>query len=168
MEKWFDRGFAFSFGTDMYPGIYRDLISAPDRLGDAVAGLSGNVLVFRPPDGGWSIKEHAGHLSVLEPIWRARLHDILEQREVLTRADLTNRATTEANFNAKPIGQILDDFAAQRAETIDLCGRIDMLDERKTSLHPRLQQQMRLIDLAYFVAEHDGHHIARIKELATS
>jgi hypothetical protein len=32
------------------------------------------------------------------------------------------------------------------------------------SLHPRLKTPMRVIDLAYFVAEHDDHHLARVRE----
>jgi hypothetical protein len=34
-----------------------------------------------------------------------------------------------------------------------------------TSLHPRLQQPMTVTDHAFFVAEHDDHHLARISEL---
>ena len=32
-------------------------------------------------------------------------------------------------------------------------------------LDPRLRTPMRLIDLGFFVAEHDDHHLARITEL---
>ncbi len=35
----------------------------------------------------------------------------------------------------------------------------------KIALHPRLNQPMRVIDLAQFVAEHDDHHIQTINEL---
>jgi hypothetical protein len=31
--------------------------------------------------------------------------------------------------------------------------------------HPRLKTPMRLVDHLYFVAEHDDHHLARIREL---
>jgi hypothetical protein len=41
-----------------------------------------------------------------------------------------------------------------------------MLDQSRTSLHPRLQQPMRMIDHAYFVAEHDDHPIERIRAIA--
>jgi hypothetical protein len=34
-----------------------------------------------------------------------------------------------------------------------------------TSLHPRLKVPMNVIDLAYFVAEHDDYHLVRISEL---
>jgi hypothetical protein len=42
------------------------------------------------------------------------------------------------------------------------------LDEQilsSTSIHPRLNQPMRPIDMAQFVLEHDEHHIETIKEI---
>ena len=34
--------------------------------------------------------------------------------------------------------------------------------------HPRLNQPMNVVDLGYFVAEHDDYHLARITELLTA
>ncbi len=34
-----------------------------------------------------------------------------------------------------------------------------------SALHPRLQKPMNIVDVAYFVAEHDDYHLARIGEL---
>jgi len=36
----------------------------------------------------------------------------------------------------------------------------------KTAWHPRLKVRMRLVDLAYFVAEHDDHHLASMVIIA--
>ena len=35
-----------------------------------------------------------------------------------------------------------------------------------SAIHPRLQQPMRLVDMLYFTAEHDDHHLAQMTELA--
>ena len=35
----------------------------------------------------------------------------------------------------------------------------------RTALHPRLRQPMSVVDLCFFVAEHDDHHLRTIKEL---
>ena len=46
--------------------------------------------------------------------------------------------------------------------------RLDNYDAtfaERTALHPRLQQKVRVIDLVFFIAEHDDHHLARISEL---
>lgn len=40
-------------------------------------------------------------------------------------------------------------------------------DLERSARHPRLGSPMRVIDLAYFVAEHDDHHMARLRELVT-
>jgi hypothetical protein len=39
-------------------------------------------------------------------------------------------------------------------------------DVERTALHPRLKRPMRLIDLCFFVAEHDDHHLAIVSRLA--
>lgn len=164
-KKWFERKFDFNMGAGQYSAIYGQLNGAPDRLSAAVYGLA-EVVLDRQPQGGWSIKEHVGHLSLMEPIWRARFGDINEGRPYLTMADLSNRATTEAGFNQFALDILLDRFLAERKMTIVLLDTLNMGDKSRTSLHPRLQQPMRMIDHAYFVAEHDDHHIERIHEIA--
>jgi hypothetical protein len=49
-------------------------------------------------------------------------------------------------------------------------GLLDLQDDQLlgTALHPGLKTPMRIIDLAYFVAEHDDHHLASIREMMTS
>jgi hypothetical protein len=44
----------------------------------------------------------------------------------------------------------------------------DQADWVRSALHPRLKTPMRLLDLAFFVAEHDDHHLATISELLRS
>jgi uncharacterized damage-inducible protein DinB len=165
-KKWFERKFDFDFGADHYAAIYMQLKQAPDRLKEVVGKLAADVLDHKP-GGGWSIKEHMGHLALMEPIWRVRFHDITERKPGLSPADLTNAATTEANFNSHSIGALLGQFLAERMTTLALLDTLNMLDESRTSLHPRLKQPMRMIDLAYFVAEHDEHHILRIREIVS-
>jgi uncharacterized damage-inducible protein DinB len=162
--KWFDRKFDLGFDTERYAAIYARLQQAPDVVKRIVAHLPEETLLYKP-EGKWSIKEQIGHLSVLEPIWRIRFQDIREEKPRLTPADLDNRATTEAGFNTYALEALLEKFTVERKATLSLLDSIDALDTTKTSLHPRLQQPMRIIDLAYFVAEHDDHHMACIREL---
>ena len=47
--------------------------------------------------------------------------------------------------------------------------RLDRWDASRlsvTALHPRLNQPMRVVDMAFFTAEHDDHHLARMTELS--
>jgi hypothetical protein len=62
----------------------------------------------------------------------------------------------------------------RRFATIDdnglLPGILERLDDEleRCVVHPRLGTPMRLVDLAYFIAEHDDHHLARLRELTTT
>jgi len=94
-----------------------------------------------------------------------RLDDFEAGRDALTAADMTNRKTHEANHNADTIANIL---AAFRKERMEFVRRLDAYDEafvQRMALHPRLQTRIRVIDLVFFIAEHDDHHLARISEL---
>jgi hypothetical protein len=113
----------------------------------------------------WSIQEQAGHLLDLEPLGMGRLDDFEAGRETLRAADMDNRKTHEANHNANTIANIL---AAFRQERMAFVKRLDGYDEafvQRTAWHPRLKVDMRVLDLAFFIAEHDDHHLARISEL---
>ena len=78
---------------------------------------------------------------------------------------MTNRRTKEAGYNDVAAVTILEFLRARRT---DLVKRLEELSEEqiaRTALHPRLQVPMRVVDWAYFIAEHDDHHLARIREL---
>ena len=162
--NWFDRKFSFEETQNTFPSIMERLAGTPLRLEAKVKGLAEEVLVHSE-DASWSIKENIGHLSDLEPLWQGRLSDIIGNKSELREADLQNITTHEANHNEKHITELLEAFQEIRRKTLE---QLTILDERsifKSAIHPRLKIPMRTIDLFYFVAEHDDHHLARITEL---
>jgi uncharacterized damage-inducible protein DinB len=163
-SKWFERKFDFSFGANEYPAIYQRLQQAPDALATILLNKPEHIIPHQP-DGKWSVKEHVGHLSILEPLWRTRIRDIMEKKPVLTPTDLDNKSTSEAGFNKYDLTELLRKFAEERRETLSLLDSINVPAQNETSLHPRMQQPMRMIDILYFTMEHDDHHMAVIREL---
>jgi uncharacterized damage-inducible protein DinB len=161
---WFERKFEFPFPVELLPNLGARLRGTPARLDEALRGRPHKILIHKAQEK-WSPQEHAGHLLDLEPLWLARVGDYVAGSAQLTMADLQNRKTDEANYNARPLEQILTEFRAAR-ET--LLNRVDQLDPplfARPIPHPRLKLPMRLADHLYFVAEHDDHHLARIWEL---
>jgi uncharacterized damage-inducible protein DinB len=161
---WFAREFSFVLPVELFPNIVERLRGTPARLEERLSRLPRAHLIRRDGER-WSMQEHAGHLLDLEPLELQRLADYAAGREVLTPADPQNRKTHEAAHNEKLIGDLLSGFRAERMEFVR---RLEGLDDefiRRTALHPRLRQPMRVIDLAFFKAEHDDHHMARISEL---
>ena len=162
--QWIERQFTFGLPLGMYGNVVERVRGTPARLEDLTRGLSKEVLTRRDGDK-WSIQEQAGHLLDLEGLGKDRLDDFEAQRDTLTAADMSNQLTHEADHNANSIENILSAFRKERTAFV---ARLDSYNEElvsRTALHPRLNTQIRVIDLAFFIAEHDDHHLSRISEL---
>jgi uncharacterized damage-inducible protein DinB len=165
MLRWVDRHFTFDLPEGMFPFVIERLRGTPARIEDKLRSLSPGLLTRRE-GGAWSIQEHVGHLLDLDGLHAGRLDDFLAGVEVLRAADMTNRRTHEAGHNERPIADLLAGFRRERELFV---ARLDAWDPglvSLTALHPRLQQPMRVIDMAFFTAEHDDHHLAWMTGLA--
>jgi uncharacterized damage-inducible protein DinB len=161
---WFERVFPTGLPAHLLPVIAERLRGTPARLADRLAGVPHEILVGRGGDS-WSIQENVGHLLDLEPLWQQRVSDLAQRRGELAGADLTNRRTHEANHNAAPLGGLLTAFRTVRSVLVRQLETFPDDGLAFTASHPRLKVSMNVIDLAYFVAEHDDYHLARIGEL---
>jgi uncharacterized damage-inducible protein DinB len=116
----------------------------------------------------WSVKKEIGHLIDLEPLWLARMLQILDNQKDLTKTDLANIKTHETDHDAREIGDLIREFTQHRDALMSVLSRVTEADLEKAAVHPRLGTPMKIIDLAYFVAEHDDHHLAQITALMDS
>src|SRR6266566_6422719 len=159
---WFQRRFELGLPPEVFPSIIERLRGTPARLEERLMGLASDILVSRRDDK-WSIQENAGHLCDLESLWEGRFDDLLAGAPELRSADLQNRKTHEANHNARPLEEILIEFRKAR---MCIVGHLENVSEDQVkagrALHPRLRQPMTAVDLFFFVAEHDDHHLATI------
>jgi hypothetical protein len=162
--RWFEREFALGLPDWMFPNVLERLRGTPARAEDLLGGVAAHLAARR--DGGrWSMQEHVGHLLDLGWLDLARVEDYRAGRDVLTAADLQNRKTHEADHNARPLAEILADFRAERGRLVDILEAFDGETVARRALHPRLNKPMRVVDWAFFVAEHDDHHLASVSEL---
>lgn len=162
--KWVERRFEFNLPLGVFPCVLERLRGTPARLEELTRGLAPAALTRRA-GGAWSIQEQVGHLLDLDELHEGRLEDYERRLEVLRPADMTNRKTHEAGHNSARLADLLAAFREARTRFVR---RLEALDEdavARTGLHPRLQQPMRVIDLALFVAEHDDHHLASVTEI---
>ncbi|UCD63066.1 MAG: DinB family protein [Candidatus Zixiibacteriota bacterium] len=163
--KWIDRKFNFDFPVGLFPCILGRLQGTAARLEEIIRSLPPDILT-RQPEHGWSIQENVGHLIKVEELHTGRLDDYDAGAEVLRPADMKNTRTSDADYNSQDINSVLAQFRAVRQ---DLLSRLENMDEAEASRvaqHPRLDIPMRVVDMAYFVAEHDDFHVAVITELA--
>jgi len=161
---WFNRTFEFTLPVEMYPMVVERLRGTPARLEEKVADLPERVLTKKEGDA-WSIQEQVGHMADLYELWDGRIDDFLEHKERLRPADITNRVTKHANHNEGSLDELLYRFRSNREKLVGRFAEFDIEGAGMTAQHPRLDQPMRLIDLAFFIAEHDDHHLAKMTDL---
>ena len=162
--KWFDRIFDFSFEQNIFPSIIGRLEKTPMLLKNKLSKISNHQLTNKI-NGKWSIQENIGHLIDLEPVWQGRLEDILNNKVEMRAVDLENKKTDLAMHNDKNIDELIDKFISIRSITTNRLHKITDKEVYKFALHPRLKTPMRIMDLFFFVAEHDDHHVSRITEI---
>lgn len=161
---WTERTFQFDFPAGKFPDLLERVRGTPARIEERVRGLDRGVLTGQ--DGpGWSIQENIGHLIDLGYLPMTRIDEILAGKDILTGADMANRKTKEADHNSRHIGDLLAEFRADRAKLVARFESVAEADWGRSALHPRIKVPLRIVDIAYFDAEHDDYHLARIGEL---
>ena len=161
MIRWTERSFSFDFPVTMMPIFLERLRGTNPRLRDFVKNLSPEILL-RKNGIKWNFQEHIGHLLDLDELHDGRLDDFKSGLPVLRAADMKNLKTESAHHDNWKIEELLNEFEKSRNSFID---RLSNVPPELTSFHPRLQKPMRVVDMAFFVCEHDDHHIALMREL---
>jgi uncharacterized damage-inducible protein DinB len=165
MTRWLERKFAYLPPAGEFPMIVERLRGTPARVADRVAPSARIPLARRDGDG-WSIQEHVGHLLDLEPLWTIRVEEFLAGARALSTADMSNRKTYEAHHGERAVAAIVAEFSVARSRLVARLDGATDTDVERVAIHPRLKRPMGLVDLCFFVAEHDDHHLALVTRLA--
>jgi hypothetical protein len=162
---WIQRTWTFNFPVEVFPDVIERLRGTAARLEEMLGSLSVEVLTRRENEGTWSMQENVGHLIEVEHLALSRLDAYLAGADVLPAADMSNRATHEADYNARPIAEVLSAFRGTRQSFVDRLEGLTDADFARVAQHPRLKIPMRVVDACVFFADHDDYHVARIREL---
>jgi hypothetical protein len=157
---WFERQFTFGLPAGMLPFYLERLKGTMIRLEEKVKGYSEDTLSTRF-NTKWSVKQNIGHLAEVDQIANRRIDEIVSGVSTLSPAVFE----PGGDYNRQPIGQILAVFSDHRKKNIAKYSSLVEADLDKSSLHPRLKVQLTPVDLAWFDAEHDDHHLVTINEL---
>jgi hypothetical protein len=165
--KWFDRTWSFDLPVAAFSALVDRLGGTADRMAELIVGATDGQLRWHEPNA-WSAKRHLGHLDDLHALDDIRLREFLAGVEKLTPADPKNRLTWETDHDARSAEDIISRFRSHRDELVAEMRRLSDAQISATSVHPRLGRPLRLIDWAYFVAEHDDHHLMAARQALAS
>lgn len=163
-QKWTEH----EFNLGIHPGWAYNIISRLKdtslRLKHHTSELTGEEVSRRTGES-WSIKEHIGHLVDLEDLHLDRLHQFADLREELIAADMKNKRTEEANHNNKDITTLIENFKRSRDRLMEKFNALSDNVYYHEAYHARLGTNMKPVDMLFFTAEHDDHHINAILEI---
>ena len=166
-QKWVDHKFNLGIDPAWAQNVKCRLKDTSIRIMHHCKELNNEQLSFRLNDA-WSIKEHIGHLIDLEQLFLFRLKQFSDFPEELVAADMTNTKTHAADHNNKNLDVLITAFNTERCHFIKQYGQLDNKALNHPSMHPRIKEFMRPVDLLFFVAEHDNHHITSITDIIQS
>lgn len=162
---WLEYRWSFDFPVGMYRAVLERLRGTPARVEELLRD-AGPARLANRHENKWSVLEHVGHLWVLDAeLHHPRVEQFLRGETVLMAADMSNRATFDRNFNAMGAPHVTAGFRAARAAMLEVLDPLTLAAAACVALHPRLQKQMRLVDMCFFAAEHDDHHLAAMRAL---
>ena len=156
---WFDRKLTFGFPKEMLPFFIERLSGTTLRLQQKVSGID-EAILSEKLDNKWSVKQNIGHLAEVDEIANQRIDQIRSGVSVMAPA------VFEPNdYSAWPIEKVLALLEKSRATNLKKYAGLSETDLMKSSQHPRLKVPMTPVDLAWFDAEHDDHHLVKINEI---
>lgn len=163
--KWPLRRFLFVHPPWMLADFAERLRGTPDRLEALLRSVPDKILA-RQLAGTWSILQNAGHLSDVEELWAQRMQDLREGRPTFTPARPEHFQALALRHQTRTSGEILGELRERRGVFVEALLAADPELQRRSAHHERLGCTMRLVDCAQFAAEHDDHHLLRIRTLA--
>ena len=163
-QLWFDHKFNLGIDIGWTDNVMSRIQDCAIRLEHYTKDKTDDILSKKNADN-WSIKEHIGHLIDLEDLWINRFLQFELFVPDLVHADMTNLKTELANHNTMSIQNLLSEFKSERKRLINTFDSLSAKALIHDAFHPRLKVIMKPVDLLFFVAEHDNHHITSIKRM---
>jgi hypothetical protein len=157
--EWFERKFTFGLPIGMLPFYLERLEGTINRIESKVKGVSDDVL-SQKLDGKWSVKQNIGHLAEVDEIAIKRIGEMVQGISPMSPA-----VFEPSDYSQQPVDDVIGFFRKTRLANVKRYSELDADELQLSSLHPRLKVQMTPVDLAWFDAEHDDHHLVRISEI---
>lgn len=162
--NWAQRKFAFVHPLWMLADFIERLRGVVPRLRPLLEEMREGA-AHNQVDGKWSIAQNIGHLSDVEELWQERLEDLRQGKKTYTAAVGARFQELAKRHQERPVDVIVAELEIRRSQLVDALTQAPAELQEAMAFHERLQVPMRLVDCAQFYAEHDDHHLLRIRTI---
>lgn len=149
---------------DELPVLLERVQGTTARFRDLLARQPAEKLLHRA-EGKWSVMEHLGHLLTLQDRFFPRVDDFAQRRTKLCDINLRDQVPFLQGQCLRMPGDVLEEFRLKR---LDFANRVEHLHRRSlehAAYHPCQDRAMRPMDMLFWIAEHDDHHLASVRAL---
>lgn len=159
---WSQRQLEFGRPLDELPVLLERIRGTSARLSALIAHAPMEHLQLQL-NGKWSVMEHLGHLITLQDRFDGRAEDFERERDRLCEISLHDQEPILQAHRRRTVGDALEEFRLKREAFAHRVARFkdDVLNH--TSFHPCQNKRMRPMDMLFWIAEHDDHHLATIR-----
>src|SRR4029079_3859327 len=161
---WAKRKFAFVHPPWMLADFVERLRGVVPRLDALLLGFDDRH-AHAQLEGKWSVAQNIGHLSDVEELWQERLDDLRNRRKTHAPAVGSRFEELAKRHQDRPVTETLQELRNRRTRLVEALSKASPELQQASAFHERLQLPMRLVDCAQFYAEHDDHHVLRIRML---
>jgi uncharacterized damage-inducible protein DinB len=144
--------------SDLWPA----LVAQPDELRRALAGATGDGERLRYAEGKWSIRQVVGHLSDTERVFAHRAFSFARADPHPIPGFDENAYAERAGHDARPLAELLDEFAAVRSSGLHLLAGLSEAEWLLTGTANTHQISVRA--LGYLMVGHVRHHLRILVE----
>jgi len=127
-----------------------------------LSGLSDDRANYAYAPGKWTIKEVIGHLSDAERVFGYRALTVARNDKTPLPSFDENAWAVESNASSRSLADLLDEFQAVRAATIQLARGMD--PEHSARIGTASGNPISPRALLYIAAGHERHHLDLLKE----
>jgi rubrerythrin/uncharacterized damage-inducible protein DinB len=145
--------------------ILQIMKAAPEQLDVIIADVDDSVLSTKPTPEEWSVKEIAGHMIAVEAMFADLIRQLLSADDW---ADLNSRVLPwklheGLGYEEMSAAELAEHFRSNRAELLELL--IGLSPDLWSRRGMRIGQSLTLLDVGFYIANHDLGHLAQIRHI---
>lgn len=148
----------------LVPGALDSLARTPTVLRALLDGVP-DAAATTPDADGWSASDVVAHLLIINELGLdRRLRLIVDEDEPFLPDVNEHESLAASGYRDRPLAELLDDFARQRAATVDWIRGLTPAQFERGGNH-EFVDRVTLCDVTHHIAMHDLMHIAQIANL---
>ncbi|HET7037889.1 MAG TPA: DinB family protein [Thermomicrobiaceae bacterium] len=148
--------------TDIYHELLEALAETPVRIQELVEG-AGAGAATKPAIGpeGWGPAAIIAHLADTERILRGRIEQMLTREAPYLKSFDPDALAGERGYADKELRAALEDFATERAETIQRLMNLPLKGWERSGIHDE-RGEISVEDVTEQLVDHDAAHLTQL------